>query len=325
MNLVKHIIVVFLVNTSIIHGQSNCENDSMPPIIECLTFSQIIVESGEDFQFWPIDFLTNFTDNCIEDQSKFIFGFTPDLSVSSSFVKTIDYGCDVATDGFAVDQNLFNQDSITVYVSDQNQNISNCKTKITVDVRPKTSGCNLNFDVQFDVYDVNRNITYERVPSIKVLLSRYDIKTDSMFFTSPERLGQGYIYIPTFRAGRIIIKPYEFVSVFLEFKPLTSEFITGSDLLLIQNHILGISPFTEDWQFIAADVNSDDEVNILDLVLLRNIILNLPNSSEYTSHKIVLENDTLSENGFLDTSKSGRFQDLEYTLIRMGDLNDQSN
>lgn len=49
--------------------------------------------------------------------------------------------------------------------------------------------------------------------------------------------------------------------------------ITLIDLVKIQNHILGIKPFTTVEKHIAADVNADCEIDIFDLLLLRKIAL----------------------------------------------------
>lgn len=45
------------------------------------------------------------------------------------------------------------------------------------------------------------------------------------------------------------------------------------DLVKIQNHILGIAPFTTIEKHIAADVNADCEIDMFDLLLLREIAL----------------------------------------------------
>ena len=49
--------------------------------------------------------------------------------------------------------------------------------------------------------------------------------------------------------------------------------VTTLDLLEIQRHILGITPFTSWRQMVAADVNDDGNVSSLDIAIMRNILL----------------------------------------------------
>lgn len=47
------------------------------------------------------------------------------------------------------------------------------------------------------------------------------------------------------------------------------------DLLLIQKHLLGIEPFEESWQFLAADVNRSVSVSALDIIETQKFLLGL--------------------------------------------------
>ncbi len=51
--------------------------------------------------------------------------------------------------------------------------------------------------------------------------------------------------------------------------------VSAIDLILIQKHLLGISPFTSLHQYIAADVNHSGTVNALDLVALQKLLLGI--------------------------------------------------
>ncbi len=50
--------------------------------------------------------------------------------------------------------------------------------------------------------------------------------------------------------------------------------VTTYDLYLIQQHLLGIKPFTSPYKLIAADINNNCEVSIADILSLKKIILN---------------------------------------------------
>ncbi len=51
--------------------------------------------------------------------------------------------------------------------------------------------------------------------------------------------------------------------------------VTMSDIVKIQQHILGIEPFKTPYQFIAADVNNSKTITTLDLIQIRKVILGL--------------------------------------------------
>lgn len=51
--------------------------------------------------------------------------------------------------------------------------------------------------------------------------------------------------------------------------------VSTLDLIHMQRHLLGMVPFTEPWQYIAADANRSNSVSALDLVELRKLILGI--------------------------------------------------
>ena len=58
-----------------------------------------------------------------------------------------------------------------------------------------------------------------------------------------------------------------------EFNPLNG--VTTFDLVLISKHILGVQPFDDPYQIIAADANKSNAVTTADLLLLRKLILQI--------------------------------------------------
>ena len=51
--------------------------------------------------------------------------------------------------------------------------------------------------------------------------------------------------------------------------------VSTSDLIAIQKHILGIERFERMDQFVAGDVNKDDDITSIDLIELRKLILGI--------------------------------------------------
>jgi len=325
MDTFKKVLLILVVSNSWIQAQSNCETDSIPPTIKCLPSISIIGFTGEELQLWVTDLTLDISDNCVDDRNDLGYSFAPDSSLISISAGTFFSDCDDVQDNFVINEPLLTQDSIAVYVSDNNGNTSTCKTEISeIRIEPSLGDCTFNYDFEFKVVDVNQNITFERAPRLKIHLPEFFYEKDSIFYVEPTQIGLAYLYKPTNYTGFIVQKPHEHVSVILDFEPLTSKFITVSDLLIIQNHILGLVPFTDDWQFTAADVNSDEKISIQDLLVLRNIILDIQNIIEIPSHKIIPnKNISLINDEFLDTAD--RNKNLEYMLVRIGDLNDQSN
>ncbi len=66
--------------------------------------------------------------------------------------------------------------------------------------------------------------------------------------------------------------------------------VTALDLVIIQNHILGIELITDPYILIAADVNADGKISILDILELRRMLLGLQTGfSANNSWRFVLE------------------------------------
>lgn len=51
--------------------------------------------------------------------------------------------------------------------------------------------------------------------------------------------------------------------------------ISTFDLVAISKHVLNVQPFTQPWQFIAADINKNNQVTTFDIVELRKMILGI--------------------------------------------------
>lgn len=51
--------------------------------------------------------------------------------------------------------------------------------------------------------------------------------------------------------------------------------VTTGDLILISRHILQLETFSEPYQYVAADVTADQNINILDMIAIRRVILGL--------------------------------------------------
>lgn len=106
--------------------------------------------------------------------------------------------------------------------------------------------------------------------------------------------------------------------------------VDQADFALLAAHLDGTQPFTEPWQWVAADVNADGQVTLADDTLLRQLVLGiyteLPSNSSWRfipSGYVFASPDPLAQaipNG-LDIA--GIILDLDTTFlgIKIGDLN----
>jgi len=110
--------------------------------------------------------------------------------------------------------------------------------------------------------------------------------------------------------------------------------VSTLDLVLIQKHILGISPIDNPYVLIAADATNDGNVSSIDLLELRKVILGIQSElSNNSSWRFVSESFQ-----FFDSSNPWPFQEtleianLEHNMmsenfvgIKIGDINESAN
>ena len=105
--------------------------------------------------------------------------------------------------------------------------------------------------------------------------------------------------------------------------------ISTLDIVLIQSHILGIQPLENPWSRIAADVNSDSNINVLDLQILRSHLLgNLHPTQHFPQWKVIPESTLDGEREVpeyqteLETPPlEGDVDELVFRAVKMGDVN----
>jgi thiol-disulfide isomerase/thioredoxin len=90
--------------------------------------------------------------------------------------------------------------------------------------------------------------------------------------------------------------------------------ITSFDLVQIQKHILGITPFTSEANRIAADVTLDDRITAFDLVTLRKLILGIIVDFPAPSYRSIP--DKISINAL-----QGATQTFNFTIVKIGNIN----
>ncbi len=105
--------------------------------------------------------------------------------------------------------------------------------------------------------------------------------------------------------------------------------VSTLDLVMIQRHILGITPFDSPYKLIAADINSDRALSSTDIIVLRKVILGLyDNFPSNSSWRFVDAGQNLDmENALADFQEVINIQELEFNTdnqnfvaVKIGDV-----
>lgn len=106
--------------------------------------------------------------------------------------------------------------------------------------------------------------------------------------------------------------------------------VSTIDLVRIQKHLLGLTPFTTAYEYIAADANHSNSVTVMDLIELRKLILGLyqtlPRNTSWRFGNARQELDiatfwSLQEVIGIEYLDNNDVTDIDFTAIKIGDLN----
>lgn len=101
------------------------------------------------------------------------------------------------------------------------------------------------------------------------------------------------------------------------------EFLNGLstfDMVLIVRHILGVSPFTG-YSLMAADINNDGQVSILDIIRLRRLILNIDTTFEDGFSWRFLRPGIYMVQDSYPILMPGDVTDFDFIGVKTGDIN----
>ena len=217
--------------------------DGKAPTPVCIQFiaTATMDESGESV-IWASDFDFGSFDNCGGVTARF-------QDTAGNFVPSLTFTCadlpngvsaPISLDLFILDENN-NADFCTVTLSIQDNNANACTN---VDVGAAISG-----SISTELGDM---IESARVTLNSALVDVSSVEGQYAFRSNPE------------------FTDYTITS---ERNDDYLNGVTTLDLVLIQQHVLGISPLDSPFKIIAADINSDTRVTAIDLVELRKLIL----------------------------------------------------
>jgi hypothetical protein len=108
--------------------------------------------------------------------------------------------------------------------------------------------------------------------------------------------------------------------------------ISTADIIAIQSHILGLRPFSNPFDLLAADVDFSGGITSKDISLIRNMILGKTDALPHKKSFVFVNRDYPFTNAlqpFSELDSCGRiqlrtredFREVEFTAIKLGDLN----
>jgi hypothetical protein len=109
--------------------------------------------------------------------------------------------------------------------------------------------------------------------------------------------------------------------------------VSTYDLVLIQQHILGLKKFDSPYKYIAADINNSKSISAYDLVILRQMILNtiseFPNNEswKFVSMEDVMESPNPLLKGYKEQYAVKAIEnnvEIDFMAVKIGDVNDNA-
>lgn len=278
--------------------------DTVAPDFTCRKVVKKIKDDGCAV-FNAKDFILKIEDNCTD--SAFIkASFDPNDFNDTLFVIC----CDSIT-------NYEYTAAVKVYFMDQAGNMDSCSTFLQAVDQDTICGPTFRSHVKGFV----RSRKAFTMPGVNVMLnagaSGIDITRSDGFY--------GFLNMPN--GG-----DYD-VSAEHDVNPLNG--VTTADIIHIQRHILGISPFTDPLKFIAADVNGNARITAADIVEIRKLILGQTSRfAKSPSWRFLLSNyvfkdkdDPLSDDypTYYHIDKIHQNYYIDFTGVKMGDVDDSND
>lgn len=224
--------------------------DCKKPTPYCLNgIATVLMPTSGSLILWATDFNAGSFDNCTSKENlKYYFG-------KKSNQDTIGFTSDTFT------CSRLGQQDINIWVVDEAGNADKCLTYVLMQDNntPKICGTSPLAAIQGKILTE----TNEPVQDVKVSLAERGIVHTSKITAADGKYS--FESLPLNKSYAII--PYQ-----------NEDYMNGVstlDLMLIQQHILGIKPLNSMYKMVAADVNNNASIDVVDLLELRKLILGI--------------------------------------------------
>ena len=277
--------------------------DCKAPTPYCIgDLTTVLMHTNEQVEIWASDFDFNSTDNCT-DIGDLVFSFSPDTTVKTRLLT-----CEDIPNGISgiVDLEMWvtdeagNQEfcAVQINVQDNNDNCEDQETLVMVGGRTQSA-----------FGDIIDGVMVE-------------LKSASHEYLRTEETSDGnYLFDNVPSHYSVEITPTKTDEI--------DRGVSTLDIVLIQRHILGFTPFNEIESLIAADVNGSGSISGSDMVHIRKLILGIydefPNNTpsfkwydasvEMNEEKI----NSLPANVVFSSLEDDQFN-VDFIGIKMGDV-----
>lgn len=300
-NLIKgYLISLLFIQLPILISSQDCTQDSIAPVIQCYTSTASVSLSAKltRFAISPKDLTTQVQDNCASPE---------DVKLS--------FSADGKNPTLVVSCENLGLNQATIYATDPAGNQSSCLVNFLVQDGDFICGPEEDFELMgsFNYKDLGYT---SPIPTFKISL------TDSLGKISA--IEPLEVYVRGFEFGINLFdgeNPFPenstiSIELILEGDDAYSNGVSTLDVVFIVKHILGISPFTEPEQLVAADVNGDGKITSLDVIEIRKVIIGLSDSfSIGSSHVIFPKIWQIPVDQLLSTDHRS------FDVIKLGDVN----
>ena len=273
--------------------------DENPPVLQCPAEHTVVLNDQGQASLALISLLAgSISDDC-----------TPTQQLSLSFsanseVGSLLFDCDSPLDMIQ-----------TIYVTDGSGNVGTCEVNINVD---KSNACNNGNSL----VSVSGRVFTENDHTVDNVDVRLTTMSDELVAQQMTPLSGEYAFDDVAMEGNYNLKPTK-----------NDNYLNGVstiDLLLIQNHILGLKSFTTPYKVIAADVDGSNSVSVIDMLHIRNLILGitteLPIGRSWTFVDALQQfNDILNPFPYTEIitmiDVSANKEAMDFVAIKMADVN----
>ncbi|MDF1696633.1 MAG: T9SS type A sorting domain-containing protein [Saprospiraceae bacterium] len=291
-------------------------DDDKAPTPYCLSeIVTVVMETSGSVTIWASDFDNGSFDNCA-DADELIASFSPNTNNTSAT-----FTCD-DLDGEATSFDL------EIYITDPAGNQDFCTTSLIV--QDNQNHCNNNVDDGSND-DEERvalgghifNDENENLVGVNVTLN--STLPEFPKLTSTDEDG-GYSFHDLLMEENYSIAP--------DLDASYHEGVSTLDLVLIQQHLLGLKPFDNPYKVIAADINNSESVTAADLLQLRKLILGiyseLPSNSSWrfvdAAYEFPEPNNPFPFDEKLDMDTMMEdYMDADFVAVKVGDVNNTAS
>ncbi len=290
--------------------------DKKAPTPYCVNISSAIMDNGE-VELWACDFDLGSFDNCSANADlRFTFSevhpdedpdYNPDTKCSSRI-----FNCDDIINAAQP-----NPVEVDVYVWDEKDNVDFCTVYLTLidnqGVCPEVVG-----QLQSRIGGQLTTVSGEELAQFSVELNSPSSEFPLLNMTDDH--------------GHYIFNNNPFGLDYSINASSRTDWLNGVstlDLVLMQKHILSLTPLTDPYDMIAADINNDENISAIDLVELRKVILGIntefPNNDSWRFPITEQNMNATNPWPFSETvniqSFSSTMMDNNFIGVKVGDIN----